>query len=168
MSSSSARRLATPRADRPSLPASYGIQPAPSGEGTLPWDFVGGRMQAARNYWVVTSSHDGRPHAAPVWGVWAEEAFFFSTDAASRKARNLHLNPQVVVHLESGDEVVILEGRAEVVDDRSLQAQLDGIYFAKYAFHLEGGLIYRVHVDNALAWRERDFPSSATRFRMQG
>jgi pyridoxine/pyridoxamine 5'-phosphate oxidase len=103
----------------------------------------------------------------PVWGIWTEETFFFATDAASRKARNLHLNPQVVVHLESGDEVVILEGRVEVVDDRSLQARIDAMYFAKYAFHMEGGPICRVQVDKALAWRERDFPSSATRFQMQ-
>jgi len=168
MSPNSLRSLANPRADRPSIPVSYGIQPAPSGEGTLPWSFVGERMKAARNYWVVSSSREGRPHAAPVWGIWAEGTFFFATDAASRKARNLHLNPQVVVHLESGDEVVILEGRVEVVDDKSLQARLDAIYFAKYAFHMEGGPIYRVQVEKALAWRERDFPSSATRFQMQG
>jgi len=125
-------------------------------------------MQAARNYWVVTSSREGRPHAAPVWGVWAEGIFFFATDAASRKARNLHLNPQVVVHLESGDGGVILQGRVEVVQDKSLRARLDAVYFAKYAFHMEGGPIYRVQVGKAVAWREHDLPSSAARIQMQG
>jgi len=125
-------------------------------------------MRTARSYWVVTSSHQGRAHAAPVWGIWAEGTFFFATDVASRKARTLHLNPQGVVHPASGDEVVILEGRVEGVDDKSLQARVDAVYFAKYAFHMEGGPIYRVRVDKALAWRERDFPSSATRFQMQG
>ena len=168
MTPNASRHLATPRAARPDLPASYGIQPAASGEGTLPWGFVSERMHSAHNYWLVTSRRDGRPHAVPLWGVWVDGAFFFSTDAESRKARNLRLNPKVVVHLESGDEVVILEGQADVVREAGSQARLDSMYFAKYGFHMEGGPIYRVRVYTALAWRERDFPSSATRFQFQG
>ncbi len=166
MSANTSRHPAAPRVDRPDLPASYGIQPAASGEGTLAWDYVSERMHSAHNYWLVTSRRDGRPHAVPLWGVWVDEAFFFSTDAELRKARNLRLNLKAGVHLESGDEVVILEGRADVVQDASLQARLDSLYFAKYGFHMEGGPIFRVSADTVLAWRERDFPSSATRFRL--
>jgi hypothetical protein len=36
----------------------------------------------------------------PVWGVWMEEAFYFSCGQASRKARNLALNPACVVGCE--------------------------------------------------------------------
>jgi general stress protein 26 len=65
----------------------------------------------------------GRPHATPVSGVWIEGGFYFGTGTGSRKARNLAKNQHLVVHLESGDEVVILEGVAEEVAD---PASLDG------------------------------------------
>lgn len=69
----------------------------------------------ARNYWVVTTRSDGKPHSVPVWSIWLDETFYFGTDRRSRKGRNLATNPGLVVHLESGDDVVILEGVAEEV-----------------------------------------------------
>jgi general stress protein 26 len=162
MPSSSKRRVSPPQPVRPHLPASYGI--ARSSEGLLEWDFVEERMRAARNFWVVTSAREGTPHAMPVWGLWQEGAFYFSTDGRSRKARNIAVRPSVVVHLESGDEVVILEGEARTVSDRPLLERLARDYLAKYAVRLEGGPVFEVKPAQALAWRERDFPSSATRF----
>jgi len=164
MHSNSTRHDSTPHAGRPELPTSYGIQR--SNEGVLGWDFVVEHMRAAHNYWVVTCSRQGRPHTAPVWGLWMEQAFYFSTDARSRKARNIEVNPSVIVHLESGDEVVILEGEAGAVGEGSLLQRLSTEYFAKYAVRLEGGPVFEVKPAKALAWRERDFPSSATRFRL--
>jgi Pyridoxamine 5'-phosphate oxidase len=105
---------------RPYMPG-YGIRP--DGEGLLPWSFVDERMANARNYWVATTRPDGRPHATPVSGVWIDGSFYFGTGPGSRKARNLAKNQHLVVHLESGDEVVILEGVAEEVAD---PASLDG------------------------------------------
>jgi hypothetical protein len=92
---------------RPDIPG-YGIRP--DGEGILPWSFVDERMANARNYWVATTRPDGRPHAMPLSGVWIDGSFCFGTGPGSRKARNLAENPHLVVHSESGDEVVILEG----------------------------------------------------------
>lgn len=56
----------------------------------------------------------------PVWGIWLGGAVYFGTDRRSRKAKNLAANPSLVIHLESGDDAVILEGAAEEVDDRGL------------------------------------------------
>src|SRR5919202_1909913 len=56
---------------------------------------------------------DGRPHAMPVWGVWLDCAVWFSTHPGSVKGRNIARDPRIVAHLESGDDVAILEGRAE-------------------------------------------------------
>jgi hypothetical protein len=153
-----------PHARRPELPTSCGIQG--STEGVLGWDFVVERMRAGHNYWVVTCSREGRPHTTPVWGLWMEQAFYFSTDARSRKARNIEVNRSVIVHLESGNEVVILEGEARAVGDGPLIQTLSTEYFAKYAVRREGGPVFEVKLAKALAWRERDFPSSATRFRL--
>ena len=110
----------------------------------------------------------GRPHAIPVWGIWLEGNFYFATDRTSRKARNLAANPRIVVHLESGDDVVSVEGRAEEVVDTALLVRFCDAYEAKYRFRPDPGnaanVVYRLHQCVALAWREQDFPKSATRW----
>lgn len=105
----------------------------------------------------------------PVWGVWMDEAFLFSTDPQSRKGRNLAANPELVVHLESGDDVVILEGRSELVSDSALLRAMDDVYFRKYQFHASGdqappGVVYILRPRMAMAWFESSFPTSATRW----
>ncbi len=80
-----------PQAGRPQMPG-YGIADANSGSGLLPWNWAVERLQKARNYWISTTRPDGRPHAMPVWGVWYDNQFYFSTGRESRKARNLAVN----------------------------------------------------------------------------
>ena len=150
--------------DRPTMPAGYGI--ASGAEGQVPWAWVEEQCVAARNYWVCTTRSDGRPHAMPVWGLWLESRIVFSTDPTSLKARNFLARADVVVHLESGDEVVVVEGRVEPMEQALLPAFLDA-YEAKYAYRptpeqTEG--VYQVRPARVLAWRESDFPTSATRF----
>jgi nitroimidazol reductase NimA-like FMN-containing flavoprotein (pyridoxamine 5'-phosphate oxidase superfamily) len=96
---------------RPYAPG-YGIPSNP--RGMLPWSFVEERMSAARNYWVATVLPTGGPHLTPVWGLWVEGVFYFGSGAQTRKARNLAANPNVAVHPESED-VVIIEGVAEAL-----------------------------------------------------
>ncbi len=116
---------------RPSCHQTYGIS-AELGGGTPPaWDQVSQALAAAHNYWIATARPDGRPHAVPVWGVWLEGMFYFSTDPASRKGRDLAANPWLVVHLESGDDVVILEGIAEEESDPTELTRLADAYEAK-------------------------------------
>jgi general stress protein 26 len=152
-----------PKASRPNMPG-YGILDAESGVGLLPWSYVSEQMTSARNYWVATTRPDGRPHTMPVWGIWFEETFYFSTGPDSRKARNLAKNSNLVVHLESGDETVILEGVAERISETSLLSRLDQAYHTKYQFHLEGSPTFALRPRVAFAWREKDYPGSATRW----
>jgi nitroimidazol reductase NimA-like FMN-containing flavoprotein (pyridoxamine 5'-phosphate oxidase superfamily) len=164
----------TPRAERPGMPEGYGISTGE--EGILPWSWAEERLEASHNYWIVTASPEGRPHAMPVWGVWSGGALFFATSRASRKGRNLAANPRLVVHLESGDEAVILEGRAEDLRDSAAYAEADAAYARKYpnpeageGFHLpaepEDDAVFRLRPRTVQGWRERDFPQSATRWR---
>ena len=146
------------------MPTGYGI--ATADQGQLPWAWVEEQCTAARNYWICTTRPDGRPHAMPVWGLWLDDAVVFSTDPASVKARNFTARPDVVVHLESGDDAVIVEGRVEPMDRSLLPAFLDA-YEAKYDHrptHEQTGGVYVVRPARVLAWREQDFPTSATRF----
>jgi len=161
-----------PIARRPYFGNTYGI--SPSSAGLLPWSWASKRMAAARNYWIGSTRPDGRPHAAPVWGVWMDEALYFSSDPASRKARNLALNPNIVVHLESGDEVVILEGIVEVLHNEQIYKQVAKSYNAKYQDQIMneetsgGGLIYVLQPANAYGWSEQDFVHSATQWKFTG
>jgi nitroimidazol reductase NimA-like FMN-containing flavoprotein (pyridoxamine 5'-phosphate oxidase superfamily) len=131
----------------------------------LPWSWASERLVASRNYWVVTTSSYGAPHAMPVWGLWLDGAVVFSTSPESRKGRNLSSNPKIVLHLESGDEVVVVEGEAT---ETGLDDRLAAEYEAKYDYRPEpgspGGLWYRVAPRVVYAWLETDYPRTATRF----
>ncbi len=144
----------------------YGIQPAEDGRGLLPWSWASERLQQARSYWIITVTPDGKPHAAPVWGLWFEQGFYFATGDRSQKAANLRVNASLVVHLESGDEVVILEGWAQGVVEEGLLRKLDQAYFAKYGVHMAGGSTYALLPEKAFAWEESDFPGTATRWQL--
>ncbi len=149
---------------RPHMPG-YGIVAETEGAGLLAWSFVEERMSNSHNYWVASTRPDGSPHAAPVWGLWHEGRFYFSTGENSRKGRNLKVNPAVSVHLESGDEVVILEGEVVEINDEKLLKALDKNYKAKYGLAMQGpGVIFGLSLHRAFAWREKDFPESATRW----
>ncbi len=148
-----------PRASRPLMPEGYGV---PAGEeGMLPWSWAAERLSSARNYWIGTTRPDGRPHAMPVWGVWVDNVFYFGTDPTTQNGRNLAANPAITVHLESGDEVVILEGRAEAVNvDGALRTRIEDAYEAKYQMRDTGNFAVRPRV--GFAWSK--FPDNATRW----
>jgi len=160
--------MSGPPADRPRMPRSYGILAPEEGSGLAAWAHVDARVTGARNYWVGTTGPDGRPHAMPVWGVWMDGRLHFATDRHSKKARNLAANPACVVHLESGDDVVILEGVAEEVADRQRLAAVDDRYVAKYGVRfaeIPGAVsVWAVRPRVAFAWQEKDFTGSATRW----
>jgi len=148
----------------------YGI--SSESDGILPWSTVSEGMKASRNYWIGSTSPDGRPHNTPVWGAWIDNTFYFGMGQTSRKARNLANNPAIVVHLESGDDVVILEGLVERVTsmDTALYKRIAADYAAKYdGFSInppsEGEPVYAVRPQVAFAWLESDFVRSATRWR---
>ena len=168
---SAAKKKPMPKAKIPK-PTSVQMPPGYVPKGTKPkflsWEWVTERLERSHSYWICTTRPDGRPHAAPVWGVWCDGAVAFSTDPSSRKALNLKANPAVTVHLESGDEVVILEGNIEVI---KLTSGLDDAYNAKYKMRLstfpEPVGIFRLKPKKVMAWREKDFTASATRWRFK-
>jgi len=132
-------RRVEPKASRPNMPG-YGIVDEHSGKGLLPWNWAVERLSRGHNYWVATTRPDGRPHSMPVWGVWVNDRFCFSTGERSRKARNLAGNPYCVVSPESAAEAVVMEGIAEQVTDPDLLRRAGDAYYAKYQWKLDPAL----------------------------
>lgn len=161
------------RASRPE-PAGY-FKTEAEGSGLLPWSHVGEHLAPARNYWVATASSNGRPHSMPVWGVWLDEQFWFSTGPSTRKARNLLANPRAVVHLESGAELLVVEGLAEEIRDPAEVERFLVVYNPKYSWDFEvaqltSGGLFRVRPQRVFAWRgdEGDaFSGTATRWTLE-
>ena len=83
--------------------------------GRLPWRTVDLTLRVTRSGWLSTTRPDGRPHAAPVWFVWAEGTVYFTTAATSQKGVNLNSQPYAVLQVGDGDDVIIVEGRTRLV-----------------------------------------------------
>lgn len=143
----------------------------------LSWDDVDRRMRDSFNYWIASAGSDGRPHAVPVWGAWLKEVFYFV--GGGRKIRNLRDNPQAAVHLESGDDVVLIEGRFEEISrpGGELLQQVDEEFIRKYktyrpSEHLDGRSkssfppegLFAVLPQLVIAWS--GMASDATRWRI--
>ena len=134
------------------LPAAYG---APST--VLTWPTVEQRLADAPVYSLVTTRADGRPHAVPVDGVWWASAAWFGGHPATVHERNLRADPRVVLHLESGQSPVIVEGTVDRhVPDGAEAAQLAEAANAKYPYgatpdsYRRG--VWRLRPSVVLAW----------------
>lgn len=158
----------TPAAERPHMPG-YGVPE--SKKGLLDWSHVTERMTAAQNYWICTVSPDAHPHATPVWGLWLENKLYFGGGPMTKRSRNLRNNSAANVHLESGSEVITMEGEAHPMTkpDLELIARLIELSGEKYGYRPKpeeyeapGGFVFTPKV--VLAWKE--FPKDATRWRL--
>lgn len=149
-----AQKRTGPRVGRPQAPPSYPF--TKSSVPLLSWSHVVERLERARYYWLATTRPDGRPHVTPLWGAWIDEALYLDGPPTTQWARNLAANPAVSVHLESGNDVVILEGKVEdLTTDRELGARIVEAWNTKYGRFLPdpvGSGILRLHPRTARAW----------------
>ncbi|HEX6508496.1 MAG TPA: pyridoxamine 5'-phosphate oxidase family protein [Chloroflexota bacterium] len=106
--------------------------------GHIPWGVVDRWLYATRSLWISTTRPDGRPHAMPVWFTWDGRMLYFATHETSQKAKNLAWQPEVVIHLGDGDDVVVLEGRTEIVTDRRELESVNAARAEKYVDRFPG------------------------------
>jgi PPOX class probable F420-dependent enzyme len=93
------------------------------------------RLRADLIVWLATVRPDGRPHNVPVWFWWDGESVLIFSEPATQKVRNLRASPHVVLALDTadqGEDVVIAEGVAELVD-RPSHELMPAAFGAKYA-----------------------------------
>ncbi|MCA0457234.1 MAG: pyridoxamine 5'-phosphate oxidase family protein [Chloroflexi bacterium] len=149
-----------PTRSRPDIPVEYGVPP--TDEGMLDWSWVTDQLKKARNYWLITTYPDGRQHCIPSWGAWVENSLYFSGGDMTRHAKNLVTNREMIAHLESGDQVVIVHGTAEPATNvpAEIMSKIEADYVAKYG--MGEGATYRLVPHKVLAWT--NFLTTATRF----
>ena len=99
------------------------------------WSWVAAQLTESKNYWMCSSRPDGRPHAIPRWAVFVDEKVYYDGSPETRHARNTKANPNISVHLESGDQVIILEGTVAPAGkpEAGLALRLVEAYRKKYA-----------------------------------
>jgi len=100
----------------------------------ITWEHANDKLARETVYWVSTASRLGRPHAAPVWGIWKQSRFYFETAPNSVKGRNLSSNQSLVVHVQDGNDTVILEGTTRREKRTETLNQLRKDYFRKYQY----------------------------------
>jgi general stress protein 26 len=130
--------------------------------GHIPWSSVDRRLRSMREIWVTTASAGGRPDAVPVWFWWDGDHVYFTTKAASRKARNLAHEPAIVLHNGDGADPIIIKGEAEVVTEAAELERLDRAYAEKYVdpgsgtratIFVDGDSAFRIRPRLVMAWQ---------------
>jgi hypothetical protein len=124
----------------------------------LDWSWVDAALAAAPTYWVVVpAGGDSRhPHPRPVWGVWLAERLHLSIGSPAI-ARAATPGVPVSVHLDSGIDVVIVEGAvAGPTEAADVIAAYDRKYDWTYALD-EYGPLTTVGPVRVLAWRSGGF-----------
>ena len=153
------------------MPEGYGVDTA---KVYVEWESVRDRLVESPNYWLATTRPDGRPHVVPRWGVWLDDRFWYDGSPETLHVRNLEHDPSCVLHLESGTEVTILEGKSlrpePIIGEigRRLAAEYVRKYGPRYtptpdawSGELAGGM-RTIAPERVLAWT--DFPNDLTRF----
>lgn len=147
----------------------YGFEDVKQPGTKLGWAEVETLLVNARTYWVATTRPDGRPHVAPVWGVWLDQSFVFETSSESVKARNLLADPRCAVHIDHTQAGVIVEGEAERTRDEQLIRAFSEAYVPKYDWDIDQYLarpssaLFRVGPRVAYSFREH-LGQTATRW----
>jgi hypothetical protein len=129
----------------------------------LAWEEVATRFTDAQNWWVATTGPGG-PHAVPVWGVVVDAVLHFYGDPGAVRSLNLAVDQRVVLHLESGSDVLIVHGTAHVAGPAGGFPAVNAAYAEKYtdptdleylpdAKANQESHLYAVTPSRAIAWR---------------
>ena len=161
----------SPVVDRPGIPAEYGV--AKNGP-LLDFEHIEQRLTESRVYWIATSGPDGRPRVRPVDGLYVDGLIYVGGSPQTRWVQDVRANPEVSIHLDGVDDVVIVEGVAEIskgADDElaTRLAAASNAKFPEYAMTADsykgpGAIVVRPR--KVVAWT--DFAKNPTRFRFGG
>lgn len=160
-----------PTVDRPEIPAEYGVPTTTTD--LVEWSHIERRLDEARVYWIATSGPDGRPRVRPVDALYVDGVIYVGGSPETRWVQDLSANPHVSVHLDGVDDVVIVEGEAELMmgADPELAARLAAASNAKFpeygmtAESYAGPGPFAIRPRKVVAWT--NFAKDPTRFRFE-
>ena len=150
---------------RPTVPAGYRFPT--SRKGLLDWSWARERLTGSQNYVIVTVHPDGRPRAMGMHGLWHDDAYYFGSDPATRKAKNLAANRHCILISEKLDEFVIVEGMAEKVDYYQQPEGLSDASKSKYGWPMDprmGGQVYKLVPRVVFACPEKLIATAVTKW----
>ena len=109
-----------------------------------------------------------------MWGVVTGQILYLYSERRTVKARNVAAEPRVVVHLESGEDVVIVRGTAS---DLGAPAQVPDVVAALSAKYTRDDdrqylpdadpdfdVVYAISPQSATTWRLADYEASQRRW----
>lgn len=156
--------MATPLTGRPHMPG-YGVPD--SNDGVLPWSWAEDLIRECRIFFIGTARPSGRPHMMPLWGVWSDGLFVFSTAITSVKSENLKKNPNITIGCGHGSKGFVLDGVARIVELDEVPDFVNA-YRKKYDYKIESGPVWGVDPKVAFGFVEDDsFARTATRWRWE-
>ncbi len=97
------------------------------------------RLQKENIIWFATV-HGDRPHLVPVWFLWDGTTILIFSKPNTVKVRDIRKNSNVMLALETdqeGDDVVLIEGEAVLLDPGSVDTTLPA-FAQKYEQLLKG------------------------------
>ena len=160
-----------PTVDRPAIPAEYGVTKASE---FVDWSHVEDRLAADRVYWIATVAPDGTPRVRPIDGMYLDDVVYVGGSPKTRWVQEATANPHVSIHLDGVDDVVIVDGEAEILTrvETGLAERMAAASNAKYPeyamtpdFYVSNGAI-AIRLRKVIAWT--DFTKNPTRFRFPG
>ncbi len=83
------------------------------------------RLRSEIIAWLTTVGSDGRPYTVPVWFLWDGKTVLIFSQPHKQKVRNLRKNARITLALDDtkqGEDVVIVEGTAELLDNPDISA----------------------------------------------
>ena len=90
--------------------------------------------------WLTTVTPTGRPAPRPVWFLWDGTAVTIYSLPDGAKLRHIAANDHVSLHFNctpEGGDVVVISGRADVLDDAPSPSQIPGL-LDKYLDMIQG------------------------------
>ena len=164
--------MVIPKILRPTFPPGYVDKPV----SFLTWEWVAAQVTESLHYWLCSVRADGRPHVVPRWGVYFDNKFYYDGSPETRHARNIVMNPHVSLHLENGEQAIILEGTSEPAGRPSpeLGMKLSKAYRRKYREmgyspkpdSWDKGGLYVFTLRQCIAWS--NFTKDPTKFVFEG
>lgn len=103
------------------------------------------RLEQGANIWLATVRPNGKPHLVPIWFVWVDNKAYICTSSRSIKARNIAVNSNVVFALEDGNDPLVVEGEARLVEE--IPQAVAAAFLRKYGWAIQGDQVYNALIE---------------------